>query len=341
MAIYQEPLVSIVTPVYNGEKYLAECVESILAQTYANWEYTIVNNCSTDSTSRIAEHYSSLDNRIRVYNYDEFVGIIENHNRAFHLISQESKYCKVVSADDWIYPECIARLVEIAEKSPAVGMVGSYVVTSHSVRRIHLPLNRNVFDGREVCRLILLGEMNCFWTPSNVVYRSDLVRAREPFFAGSVYDADLFACLECLQVSDFGLVHQILSFERVHNEQLTAQVRQFGTSSLDRIGIVLRFGPRFLKKDELEQRLEELFIDYYNSLAAACVNFRDKKFWQFNRERLESLGYRIEKRRLAKAVRIKLGDLLLNPKQTIEKIIRRVKSRRIARATDKSIAGEA
>ena len=45
-----EPLVSVVTPVYNGDKYLADCVESVLKQTYQNWEYVIVNNCSTDRT---------------------------------------------------------------------------------------------------------------------------------------------------------------------------------------------------------------------------------------------------------------------------------------------------
>ena len=45
-----QPLVSVVTPVYNGQAYLAECIESVLAQSYSNWQYTVVNNCSTDAT---------------------------------------------------------------------------------------------------------------------------------------------------------------------------------------------------------------------------------------------------------------------------------------------------
>ncbi|MFZ1974630.1 MAG: glycosyltransferase family 2 protein, partial [Candidatus Acidiferrales bacterium] len=60
------PLVSIVTPAYNEENYLAECVESVLAQTYTNWDYTIVNNCSTDATLAIAQKYAAGDPRIRV-----------------------------------------------------------------------------------------------------------------------------------------------------------------------------------------------------------------------------------------------------------------------------------
>ena len=47
--------VSVVTPVYNGAEFLAECIESVLAQTYTNWNYTIVNNCSTDETLAIAQ----------------------------------------------------------------------------------------------------------------------------------------------------------------------------------------------------------------------------------------------------------------------------------------------
>ena len=52
-----QPLVSVVTPVYNGAEYLVECIESVVNQTYANWEYVIVDNCSTDDTLAIARRY--------------------------------------------------------------------------------------------------------------------------------------------------------------------------------------------------------------------------------------------------------------------------------------------
>src|SRR5713101_6628853 len=97
--IQMQPLVSVVTPVYNGEKYLAECIESILAQTYQNWEYIIVNNCSTDGSPAIAQAYAKKDARIRIHNNHEFVGMIQNHNIAFRQIALESKYCKMVHAD--------------------------------------------------------------------------------------------------------------------------------------------------------------------------------------------------------------------------------------------------
>src|SRR5262249_46303995 len=98
-----EPMVSIVTPVYNGASYLAECIESVLAQTYQNWDYTIVNNCSTDRSMEIARHYAALDDRIRVCENDQFLDVIANHNAALRKISPQSKYCKLIFADDWIF----------------------------------------------------------------------------------------------------------------------------------------------------------------------------------------------------------------------------------------------
>jgi glycosyltransferase involved in cell wall biosynthesis len=118
--------VSIVTPVYNGEKYLAECIESVLRQCYQSWDYKIVNNCSADNTLEVAERYARMDKRIRVHNNEEFLDIIGNANRAFRLISAGSKYCKNLSADDWLFPECLTRMVELAEANPSVGIVESY-----------------------------------------------------------------------------------------------------------------------------------------------------------------------------------------------------------------------
>src|SRR4051812_18109642 len=116
------PVVSVVTPVFNGERYLVECIDSVLAQTFREWEYVIVDNCSSDRTLEIARRYAAADSRIRVFTTQEFVGAIENHHRAFALISPHSLYCKVVSADDWIFPDCLRRMVAIAESHPTVGI---------------------------------------------------------------------------------------------------------------------------------------------------------------------------------------------------------------------------
>src|SRR5262245_58350941 len=112
------PLVSIVTPVYNEAEYLTECIESVLEQTYDNWDYTIIDNRSTDGSLEIARRYAAKDSRIRVWENQAFVPVIQNHNVAYRKISGASKYCKVVLADDWLFPECLERMVTAAEADP-------------------------------------------------------------------------------------------------------------------------------------------------------------------------------------------------------------------------------
>src|SRR5215471_7609362 len=166
MSTELQPRVSILTPVYNGAAHLTECIESVLRQTYSNWDYTIVNNCSTDDTLAIAQKYAAQDPRIRVVNNERFLRIIENHNHTIRQISPESKYCKFVFADDWLYPNCIEEMVRLAEKNPSVGLVAGFTMNGQSVLNT-IPLLRGavrqscehpayVMPGAEVCRNALL-----------------------------------------------------------------------------------------------------------------------------------------------------------------------------------------
>jgi glycosyltransferase involved in cell wall biosynthesis len=151
-----EPLVSVLTPVYNGADYLSECIESVLGQTYGHFEYIIVNNCSSDGTLDIAMSYARRDPRVRVHSNDTFVEVIENHNRAFGLVSSASEYCKVVSADDFLFPECLERMVGLAEGNRSVGIVGSYQLSGKIVRWQGFEYPKPVFPGREICRRIFI-----------------------------------------------------------------------------------------------------------------------------------------------------------------------------------------
>src|SRR5215831_14454563 len=95
----QSPLVSFVTPFYNTEAYLGECIESVLRQTYGNWEYILLNNCSTDRSAEIVESYAArYPDRIRVFQNSEHLSQVQNFNHVFELIPPGSKYCKFVQA---------------------------------------------------------------------------------------------------------------------------------------------------------------------------------------------------------------------------------------------------
>ena len=81
------PLVSLLTPVYNGERYLADCIESVLRQTYRHFEYVIVDNASTDRTADIIAAYAAREPRIRVHRNTDLVPVVANHNIALRHAS--------------------------------------------------------------------------------------------------------------------------------------------------------------------------------------------------------------------------------------------------------------
>ena len=92
-----QPLVSVVTPVYNGEDYLVECIESVLAQTYESWDYTIVDNASTDSTPEIAQRYAARTHGFAISGSRTSSDATANHNRAFAAISpraSSARWCR-------------------------------------------------------------------------------------------------------------------------------------------------------------------------------------------------------------------------------------------------------
>jgi glycosyltransferase involved in cell wall biosynthesis len=328
MSTANEPFVSIITPVYNGEAYLRECIESVLAQTYSNWEYIIVNNCSTDGTLRIAEEYSCRDRRIRVHSNDSLLPIIANHNRAFRLISPESKYCKVVSADDWVYPECLARMVAVAEANPSVGVVGSYQLSGGGnkwyLRTYGLPYSSTVISGREISRAHLLGTLDVLGDPTSSLYRADLVRRTDSFFPNPTAEADVSGIYECLRFSDFGFVHQVLSYERLHPEQVSTTSKRLNAYLSSKISDVRTYGPYYLTSEEAEKRINELMKKYYDYLALSAIRFRDIRFWTYHRGKLKDIGRPLDGIKLAAAILMTVLDLLLNPKETSGKLLKRL-----------------
>ncbi len=325
------PFVSVVTPVYNGQDYLEECIKSVLSQTHQNFEYIIVNNCSTDATLSIAERYAQADRRIQVHDYREFVGIIENHNRALSLISTQSQYCKVLSADDWLYPEFLARTVELAHAHHSIAIVGSYQLSGGNepwrVRWTGLPYYCTFVPGRNICRQTLLGGRYVFGTPTSTLYRADIVRDRSAFYPHLRPNADVASYYEYLKDRDFGFVHQVLSYERIHKQATTSGRRKLNTHAADQLRDFLTYGPVYLLPEEFAQRKAELIDDVYDVLARGAVNVRDRKFWEYHRRELQELGCPLYSVRTGRAVVNKLLDLILNPKQTMTKVLKRAKTR--------------
>jgi glycosyltransferase involved in cell wall biosynthesis len=114
--MYSTPLLSIGLFVFNGERFLEETLDSILNQTFADFELIISDNASTDRTGEISQVYAKRDNRIRYYRGEKNMGAGWNVRRVYELAT--AKYFKWAAADDILEPEFLRRCVEALEADP-------------------------------------------------------------------------------------------------------------------------------------------------------------------------------------------------------------------------------
>lgn len=119
------PKVSIGLPVYNGEWYISEAIQSLLAQTFHDFEIIICDNASTDGTQGICRSFVRLDKRIHYYRNSENAGAAANFNRTFELAS--GVYFKWAAHDDLIAPDFLRKCVEVLDKDNSVVLCHSEV----------------------------------------------------------------------------------------------------------------------------------------------------------------------------------------------------------------------
>ena len=112
------PRVSIGVPVYNGERYLGATLDSLLAQTFGDFELIICDNASTDGTEAIARAYAGRDARVRYVRQERNLGPPRNYNHAFEL--SRGEYFRWFPSDDLAAPQSVARCVEVLDREPSV-----------------------------------------------------------------------------------------------------------------------------------------------------------------------------------------------------------------------------
>ncbi|WP_319405984.1 glycosyltransferase [uncultured Desulfosarcina sp.] len=292
-----EPLVSIVTPVFNGEKYIAECIESVLKQSYQNWEYVLVDNCSNDDSLAIINSYLKKDARVSVHSNARFLDLLPNWNHSMRQISPDSKYCKIVHADDWLFPECIQRMVLQAERYPSAGIVSAYRIDENRVNLDGLPPDIEFLSGRDACRQFFLNRVYLFGSPSSLLFRSDLIRGRDPFYNEENIHADQEICFDLLRTSDFAFVHQVLTYTRRHNEANTTRTRYFQTFLLGNLLVLHRYGRDFLDDAEFASVCNNFLKVYYRVVGTFVLGLRKKanwphrhEFFRFHRNYLSKIG---------------------------------------------------
>lgn len=113
-----KPLVSIIVPVYNVEKFIGRCLNSIIRQTYTNIEVIVVNDGSTDNSGKICDEFSTIDQRIKVIHKNNS-GLSSARNKGLDNVSVHSKYILFVDSDDYINKDIIKDNLYVLQKGNA------------------------------------------------------------------------------------------------------------------------------------------------------------------------------------------------------------------------------
>lgn len=128
----EEELVSVITPCYNSARYISQTIESVLSQTYQNWEMIIVDGCSSDNTVQIVEEYIAIDDRIRLIKLETNSGVAVDRNRAI----EEAKgwYIAFLDSDDIWLPQKLEKQIRfMIENSQALCYSSYYLIDEHGL----------------------------------------------------------------------------------------------------------------------------------------------------------------------------------------------------------------
>ncbi len=265
----QSPLVSIIMPVYNGESFLKEAIDSIVTQTYTNWELIVVNDGSTDGSRDIVLSYT--DPRIQLHDNEENLGIISTKNKAIDIA--KGKYIASLDADDIALPTRLAKQVEYFETHSDCGLVAT----------LHQEIDGNGKRGqvslfptsnRDVHSYLLLANCICH---SSTMLRADLMK--ELKYIPGFHVAEDYEMWDRITNTHFiANIPEVLTLYRVHgnNISITKKSLMFET--------VKTLSKRMLNniKIEFTPRQHDLHCDlvsFSNELTKDKKSFDEMEEW--------------------------------------------------------------
>ena len=266
------PLVSIISPTYNHEKFIADCIESVLAQTYSNWEMIIIDDGSNDRTFGVATEYAKKDSRIKQFTQNN-IGIFrlgESYN--FALSQCQGKYIAILECDDVWLPEKLAIQVEVLEQHPecvlswgkaylaSIDLSYNYFLAPKNSDDQHLFYNNppGVFLKKFIYHTLI--------PALTIVVRREALLEIGGFIQGfNLPLVDIPTTLELLMKGEFAYVDQPLGSWRIYPNQVTkTYTGQMTTSYYALIQSVMERFPALFESHGLTKK--EIDVHFRNRL---------------------------------------------------------------------------
>jgi len=221
------PLVAVVTPVYNGARYLAQTMDCVQAQTYSNLVHVVLDNASTDATADIIRAYQGGRVPVAAHRNTSVLRQVDNWNAAVARTPPEACYFRLLCADDLMAPSAIEQMVALAQTDPSIGLVGCLQGvggTQGSPARIDgggLPDEMQVFDGRWLVKTYLM-RLHGALSPTHMLIRRRYLDEEPQFYAADQVSFDVDVCLRLLLRCKYGFIHDVIGWTRLHDESMTA-----------------------------------------------------------------------------------------------------------------------
>lgn len=287
------PKVSIIVPCYNQAHYMAETLNSVIAQTYDNWECIILNDGATDNTEEVALEYCNRDSRFR-YHKHENKGLSATRNVGIRLA--EGQYLQFLDSDDILAPEKLQKQVSLLEDT------GADVCTCH-----HDMFNNCDFEHRytyplsEASHKFTVKDLgNTFIiTPHDGLCRKSFIIENEVFFKEDLRSLEdwLFWATLIVKQAKFIEINEILAHYRIHLDSMSKQRDTMLVSSIESAFYLYEILPKDMRVEYVKYQSEQ-------QVARCKLFLRDRQL----EVKASSLDY-------------KLGNILLKPFRVLKKMI--------------------
>lgn len=184
-----EPLISVIMPAYNADRFITEAIGSVRGQTHENWELLILDDGSADSTCHLAERFAREDARIRLIRNEKNMGVARTRNRGFDLC--RGSYVALLDADDLWHPDKLEKQLALLEQTGADFAYSSYAIVDPSGKKVKADyLVPETVNFRELLKENVIG---C----SAVILRAELLKQHR--FLTDFFHEDYVLWLQLLQ----------------------------------------------------------------------------------------------------------------------------------------------
>lgn len=215
------PLVSVLMPCYNVERYVEESLNSILGQTYSNLEIIVIDDCSTDKTLAILEKMAERDQRIKIYRNETNLKLIATLNKGIDLCN--GKYIARMDADDIALPERLKKEVDFLEQHPDYDIVSTMFYTFHEgKKKQHLYINPERYE--EIQAFILF--KSCVCHPAVMIRRAMFQNLDLKFEEKYLHVEDYALWSKAVYKTKIANINEPLLLYRVHKAQISSLYEQ-------------------------------------------------------------------------------------------------------------------